>query len=143
MESYIIIKWDASGMHRWPNAPDIYRFLASNHHHIFHFECEIPVARSRQLEFLDVRSKMIQLLEDRYGGDFETLSCEQLANIIGGMVYELFGVTPRKVSVYEDAFVGASIYWRNESDFALAIPERPESYLSDYSGVVVDTKQFK
>lgn len=119
-QTNIIVKFDIEGEHAWPEAPEEYRFLASRHRHIFHFEVHIPVTESRQLEFLDVRRELLATVKASYGYirsergglepcDFRGMSCEQLAESVSRSVQNKYKVWPYKVIVMEDAFVGAEI----------------------------------
>lgn len=108
----IIVKFDIEGGHRWPDAPEGFEHLREHHHHIFHFECYIPVKQSnRELEFLEVRNTLIEIVEDGFGRpcDFEDMSCEVLAQLLFTIVEKKYEVRPVKVVVMEDAFVGAEL----------------------------------
>ncbi len=106
-KSFIIVKWDLEGTHYWPDAPNEYTILRSPHGHIFHFEVQIPVTTSRQIEFLAFRRRLM----NAYGTepcDFESKSCEDLANHLIDYVRYSYncGAIAR---VFEDAFVGAEV----------------------------------
>jgi len=110
-ETFIIVKFDLEGSHNWPNAPDEYAMLRNRHGHIFHFEVQIPVDASRQIEFLEARRKLMRAIIDSYGSepcDFEGMSCEDLANVLISWVRVLY-VCGAIAKVSEDAFVGAEV----------------------------------
>lgn len=112
MKTNIVVKFDLEGRHCWPDAPDMYRLLRSRHSHIFHFEVHIPVTESRQLEFLDVRRELIRVMLTSYGNepcDFRGRSCEQLCLSVWRSVENVYKVTPDKVVVMEDSFVGSEV----------------------------------
>lgn len=108
----IIVKFDLHGVHAWPDAPSEYHILAGRHAHIFHFEVSIPVSASRQIEFLEARTELIRIITNSYGSepcDFRGMSCEQLAASVWRSVCNRYNLSPRRVAVYEDTFVGAEL----------------------------------
>ena len=133
----LIVKFDIEGSHNWPAAPDRHKILKSEHQHIFHFEVEVDVVQSdREIEFLDFRREMIQLvytmynaeetqlnlfkedLEYQVGSDipiriprllFGARSCEMIAEDIIASVNTEWNTQLRSVTVMEDAFVGARL----------------------------------
>ena len=108
MRTNIIVKFDVEGLHKWPDAPPEYYFLIYPHKHFFHFEIHIPVGNSRQLEFIDVRARLLYEAE-AFGGDFDNMSCEDLAAWMRGLVIAIYRVQPYRVAVFEDQFVGAEV----------------------------------
>lgn len=112
MRTNIIVKFDLEGEHAWPDPPAKYKFLASRHHHIFHFEAHIPIEESRQLEFLDVRRELMRIIKASYGAepcDFRGMSCEDLAKSLWRSVINRYKIEPARVAVYEDCFVGSEV----------------------------------
>ncbi len=109
MKTNIVVRFDLEGLHSWPDAPEEYIYLASSHKHFFHFEIHIPVDNSRQLEFIDVRARLLYEVESLFGGDFGTNSCEMLAIVVAEVVYRIYEILPYRVAVYEDQFVGAEV----------------------------------
>lgn len=110
-KSFIIVKWDLEGVHYWPDAPNEYVVLRERHGHIFHFEVQIPVSTSRQLEFLEVRRALMDATTYHYGGepcDFRDSSCEDLASAILDFVEDIYGCDA-VARVFEDLFVGAEV----------------------------------
>ncbi len=109
-KTFIIVKFDLEGYHKWPDAPDKYALLRARHGHVFHFEVLIPVMASRQVEFLEARRKLMEAIKDDYGSepcDFYAMSCEDLANTLLNYVDDYgLGAIAR---VFEDAFVGAEV----------------------------------
>ena len=109
MKTSIIVKWDQEGSHNWPNAPPLYTFLASPHHHIFHFEVHIPVGgENRELEFLDVRQQLVKLYSAGCY-NFYNRSCEMIARELADAIRVTWNVWPTKVVVMEDMFCGAEV----------------------------------
>lgn len=115
----LIVKFDLNGFHCWPEAPKKYGRLASPHGHIFHFEVVVPVTEAtRQIEFLEMRERLMQAFRDSYMKDdkqqkgpklycdFRGMSCEQLAESLARTCVNLYHVAPMKVVAMEDAFVG-------------------------------------
>lgn len=110
-KTFIIVKFDLEGSHKWPDAPDKYALLRNRHGHIFHFEVRVPVTASRQIEFLDARRELKAAVEATYGYepcDFYAMSCEDLAEYLIARVRALYDCGAI-AKVYEDAFVGAEV----------------------------------
>jgi 6-pyruvoyl-tetrahydropterin synthase len=107
------VKFDLEGYHRWPGAPEEYKRLGSEHGHTFHFEIHIPVEHvNRELEFLDVRRTLVQIVRTSYKGepcDFRGMSCEMIAQSVWRSVENCYGYPPIRIAVYEDVFVGAEL----------------------------------
>lgn len=117
-ETFIIVKFDLEGSHNWPGAPSKYAVLRNKHSHIFHFEVQIPVAVSRQIEFLEARRALVEALKRFYGYErevckFWSASCEDLANATIDCVGRVYGCGAI-VRVFEDAFVGAEVRRLND-----------------------------
>lgn len=110
-ETFIIVKFNIEGTHRWPNAPDKYAILRNRHGHIFRFEVQIPITTSRQIEFLEARRRLMRAIKDSYGHescDFGGMSCEDLARIVITHVSGIYGCGAI-ARVFEDEFVGAEV----------------------------------
>ncbi len=110
-ETSIIVKFDLEGSHCWPDAPNQYADLRSKHGHIFHFEAQIPITTSRQLEFLEIRRILMMVIVNSYGLEpcnFGDMSCEDLANVVIAYISHLYNCGAI-VRVFEDAFVGAEV----------------------------------
>ncbi len=110
---FIIVKFDLEGMHYWPDAPNEYAVLRSPHGHVFHFEAQIPVTASRQIEFLEARRRLMGAMKAFYGSepcDFGSMSCEDLANALIDCVRSCCSYSCGVIArVFEDAFVGAEV----------------------------------
>ena len=109
----IVVKFDLEGGHHWPEAPKDFKHLKVHHHHIFHFECYIPVGQdNRELEFLVVRRELMTIMKDAQGSpcDFEDMSCETIAKLLAVIIEKKYGVRATRIVVMEDAFVGAELY---------------------------------
>lgn len=110
-ETFIIVKWDLEGIHNWSDAPEEYAVLRNKHSHIFHFEVQILVTASRQVEFLAARRRLVKAVIDRYGPepcDFGSMSCEDLANVLVSLGRDLYNCGT-VVRVFEDVFVGSEV----------------------------------
>lgn len=101
------------GFHRWVDAPDTHKFLSDFHRHVFHVRLEILVGHlDRDVEFLDMKEKLNDYLENRFAGKYFEFSCEQIAFAI---MTHFEGWNPVKVTVSEDGENGATLI--NESFF--------------------------
>jgi len=110
-ETFIIVKFDIEGSHYWSDAPEAYAILRNKHRHIFHFNTQVPVTASRQVEFLGARRKLMNAMTESYGiepCDFGGMSCEDLAEDLIAQVKILYNCGA-VVEVSEDAFVGAKV----------------------------------
>jgi len=110
-ETFIVVKWDLGGTHNWPDAPIEYAVLRNKHGHIFHFEVQISVSASRQIEFLEARRRLMRATIAEYGPepcDFRDKSCEDLANALIDCIGVIYGCGAI-VRVFEDMFVGAEV----------------------------------
>ena len=112
MSTNLVVKWDAEGIHYWPNAPEEFSVYGQPHEHIFHFEVYLPVnvksTEDRPLELLEVRRSLIGKMEDIYGKpfDFGPRSCEGIAIELYRLVAVTYGIKAKTI-VMEDNFVGA------------------------------------
>lgn len=117
----ITVKFQIPGWHNWPNAPKKYEYLKNKHRHVFYFEAEIAITKEdREIEFIDLKSNINNLLCDEYGCfspksgfvgcDFGKYSCETIAS---ATKHHLQGILKNKivrVSVFEDNENGATVY---------------------------------
>ena len=120
----LIVKWDAEGMHYWPDAPEEFAVYGHPHEHIFHFVCYLPVKVSsvedRPLELLKVRRELIKKMETKYGNplNFGPMSCEGIAQSLYYIIRNGLAIRS-KVVVMEDKFVGADY---SDLEFGLIQP---------------------
>ena len=81
----ITVRVRSVGFHRWPDAPDEVRFLASPHRHVFGFAVTLAVTgHDRELEFFLVQARMRDAISSigtasPMGLDFGAQSCEHIA----------------------------------------------------------------
>jgi 6-pyruvoyl-tetrahydropterin synthase len=77
----IFVRFQFSAFHRWPNAPDKYRYLANIHRHVFHVKVVMQVLHgNRDVEFIELKEqlqkKAIMTAESNQTLNY---SCEQWA----------------------------------------------------------------
>lgn len=103
--SYIWIRFQFEGFHRWDHAPDVVAFLRSRHRHIFHVKIVWPVSHNdRHLEFFIQQAKSKAAVQElKKCQDCETWSCEEWASRI------LKEVQAISVEVSEDNENGATV----------------------------------
>lgn len=101
------------GWHRWPTAPPHRSYLRASHRHLFHVEARVHVLHDdRQVECHDLRELVLEALEvASRGGDFGTMSCEQIASYVADHLHERLAPPGWRVAVYEDGEVGAIVSW--------------------------------
>lgn len=104
MKKYIEVNLQWEALHRWPDAdklPDV-SFLKHPHRHIFHIRVRVQVQDSnREIEIILFKRKIEDWLYATYQHDFETRSCEQIAEEI------LTEFAADEVQVMEDGENGA------------------------------------
>jgi len=120
MGNSIVIKYTIRGIHYWPNAPDKYSYLQNQHRHIFHFEVSVPVdSEDREIEIIEFKETVKNGIKELFEEDkeifpptidFESYSCESLAQTTFTCVKRLTGKNCDYVKVLEDNENGA-IYW--------------------------------
>lgn len=67
-ETYIIVKFEFAGWHRWPDAPMEYQYLSFNHRHMFHVEAGKLVSHSnREIEIIDLKGRMESFCRHNWG----------------------------------------------------------------------------
>ena len=106
----ITVKAQKKGCHCYPDAPEEVAFLRDMHRHVFHVEAEIQVFRDdRELEFFIVQKQLESILDEIFGENILSMSCEFIAVSVRLKLLERFpGVTHRRVNVRvsEDAECG-------------------------------------
>lgn len=98
-QTYIKVKTQVAGMHRWPGAGGDRKYLDSPHRHQFIVEALMQVKHDqREVEFHDLQLKVTSLLHavalpsDLRGLlDFGGLSCEMIAQSIAQALADEYG----------------------------------------------------
>lgn len=112
-ESFIRVRFQWSGLHSWPDAPDSHSFLRNEHRHLFEGIATLQVGHDdRELEFFEVldwleSTEMIKKLSEP-----AHLSCEQMAKLIAGALLARYGNREITVEVYEDGENGGKVTWK-------------------------------
>lgn len=113
IKSYIVVKLQVEGIHRWPAAGDHFpevEYLSHPHRHIFHIECKKEVFHDdRDVEFILFKREINEYLHRKYFNkkfkyqmcDFKSMSCEMIAREL----LEQFELV--SCSVFEDGENGA------------------------------------
>lgn len=76
MQKYLKVKFSIPGFHSWKDAPIQYSYLKNLHRHVFYWTITIPVIKDRQIEFIDLKSKIQTILH----GYFNMLNGSVLIN---------------------------------------------------------------
>lgn len=82
--TFIVVKTQFQGIHRYTGAPDEVAFLRQPHRHMFYVELEMQVFNNdRELEFLLVKKSLDNFIKLNYGMiDLGNKSCEMIAEEI-------------------------------------------------------------
>ena len=64
MSKWVIFTLRMPGFHRWEDAPVRWGYLSNWHRHEFHIRCEIKVNKNRQIEIIDQKESLHQMLLD-------------------------------------------------------------------------------
>lgn len=114
--TFIIVKFELEGVHRYPKAPPAVSYLRSPHRHMFHIEIGIQVFHEdRELEFIQVKNYLQDRCRNYFGvhvAGRSTKSCEQIAEAIRKIVLRDYPHEPRRlvhVQVMEDGESGVYI----------------------------------
>jgi hypothetical protein len=112
MRTTIIVKLQYEALHNWPGVVEAIpnkkhvHFLQYPHRHIFHITCEKTVTHAdRDIEIIDFKQQIYKWLDSFYQGNLGSMSCEMLAQQIGG----LFKCD--MVEVLEDNENGGRVYY--------------------------------
>lgn len=113
MRTTIIVKLQYEALHNWPGVVEAIpekthvHFLQYPHRHIFHITCEKTVTHAdRDIEIIDFKQQIYKWLDQHYQGNLGAMSCEMLAQQIGG----LFKCD--MVEVLEDNENGGRVYYK-------------------------------
>lgn len=102
MKTFITVKNQFEGVHKYADAPEEVKFLRNDHRHIFVITSKIEVFHEdRELEFIMVKHLINNFLKERIFDNvwhMDTLSCEQVALMIYNLLKEKYGFE-RKISV--------------------------------------------
>jgi len=118
MEStYIYIKTQFEGLHRYKNAPEEVDFLKHFHRHIFKVTVKIEVFDDdRELEFIMVKRQL-----DKYLNQYEPddKSCEMIAKDIGRYLIKKYDLYNRQlfIDVSEDGENGSIVILRIDKSY--------------------------
>jgi hypothetical protein len=114
MTTFISIKTDFYGIHKYPNAPDEVAFLRNEHRHKFYVTATIEVFHDdRELEFIMVKNRINEFIATNITSMPVMYSCEMMCKDIIKFIEETYCTdTSRKikVSVFEDDENGAIVY---------------------------------
>jgi hypothetical protein len=104
VRTYITVKTDAVGYHRWADAPDDYSYLRNLHRHKFYVEATIEVTHDdREIEFFAFQEFVSDTLSNFLVGCAPETSCEMMARHMVECIGQTFGTNRViRVSVSED-----------------------------------------
>lgn len=92
MKTYIVVKFQFEGVHRWPDAPDPVKYLRNIHRHMFYVTATIEVRHNdRELEFIMVKNALKQHVEDVKETWPGAISCESMAEDIIRFIQTIYG----------------------------------------------------
>lgn len=119
-KTYIKVKGQYEGFHKYEHAPDKVAFLRNNHRHMFYWTAVIGVNHDeRELEFFLVKWEIEQAVAQMCGLKGGNLgSCESQARIIVDAIRKEWGERYIQVEVSEDnESSGTVIYSPSENYF--------------------------
>ena len=98
-------------LHCWPEAPEPVAYLRNLHRHEFHVELSITVEHGdRELEFHMVLDWLEKVCNNIMNNPDNTLSCEQMGDLIMDQAKSRYKDRSYIVEVSEDGKNGARIY---------------------------------
>ena len=114
MAARVIAVVRVPGFHRWPEAPEVVRFLRERHRHVFTVRCEWVVGGDdRQVEFFVaqgwIRSALATWPSDQRGIEFDRRSCETIARNVAEVLSAFGYPAPSAVEVWEDDEDGSRV----------------------------------
>lgn len=122
MTKEVYCKFQVQGIHHWPNAPEVYKYLSYPHRHVFHFEVQAEVSHNdREIEIIWFKNacknlvyKMRNTSLSDYGirdmVNFGAMSCEAIGEKLFKKIIIELGIRATYISVLEDGENGAMIY---------------------------------
>ena len=107
MKTSIVMRLTYGATHHWPGEPQPSRLnLVESHFHHFQIEIRHPVHElDREIEFIQYRAELYDLIDRRYEHNFGARSCEMIATDLR----EHVAPYATQISVFEDDFVGAVV----------------------------------
>jgi hypothetical protein len=114
MTKSIIVRYQAPGKHRWPDAPNPVGFLQFMHRHMFHIEAQISVTdNNRELEFFMVQDELADIVRDFFDCQQSSFSCEDMCEYIVEKLQRRYGEDRwYTVRVFEDGENGSEVSTR-------------------------------
>jgi len=114
MKRFIWITTDFEGTHSWPECPiEEVKFLQNEHRHIFKVKVQIEITHNdRDIEFFVFKEFIDTIIENAYGLGLKRLgrkSCEDIADMISGVVSVNYPNRETIIEVSEDGEVGCHI----------------------------------
>lgn len=107
----IWVRFQQVGFHRYPDAPEVVKYLRDVHRHVFHFNVGIQVFHGdREIEFHMFMNWLKSLYaEGQLQLDYK--SCEMLAQDIAKSIFAKYDCTHRRleITVSEDDECGATL----------------------------------
>lgn len=117
MKTYILIKTQIEGFHKWSNAPKKVNFLQKLHRHLFYIKSKIEVYHDdRELEFILVKRFINNQLPRVFKKLGNTKSCEQIAKALLKVLLKKYGNRDIIVHVLEDNENGAIVEYKKEEE---------------------------
>ena len=113
-KTFIKVKSQFVGFHRYVNAPDEVAFLRNPHRHIFHVTARIEVFHDdRELEFFLVKKEIGKFIDGYTFANKQNLgSCEMMAQSFVRQIRSLYGLNREIcVEVSEDGENSAEVWF--------------------------------
>ena len=114
MKSFICVKTDFYGIHKYENAPNEVAFLRNEHRHKFFVKAEIEVFHNdRELEFIMVKNRINKFIAANIASMPVVYSCEMMCEDIIKFLEKTYCTEQTRlinVSVSEDDENGAIVY---------------------------------
>ena len=104
MNTFVVSRLQFIGYHRFKNAPHEVSFLRDWHRHVFYVQVMAKESESRQIEFILLKRRVGEFVEQEYNENSFEESCEQIAVSILNKFPELC-----EASVFEDNENGAVV----------------------------------
>ena len=103
----IIVRFQKSGFHLWPNPTKGREYLGQLHRHLFYIEAEIETHHNeREIEFHD----FLDFCQEHFkGGNMGALSCESMAERLIEKITARYPKRQLEVRIFEDNEAGARL----------------------------------
>jgi len=106
-QTFIQVKFQKEGIHKYPDAPDEVAFLRYPHRHMFHFTVTVEVFHDdRDIEFILLKREL-ESLYDTGVLELDYLSCEMIADDLYEYIENAYPGRRTKIEVFEDGENGA------------------------------------